>query len=128
MENISFDEKTKENEIIEKDTKEKETKEKNIESLTCFKLKTPKMLDGKTVDWLNFDGLKELTINDLVKINKLYYQLGGVGNVNIETDVLWQLLAVNTANPDYHLEFLKSLSIEDGVRLKNRITSFFYSI
>ena len=85
------------------------------------KMKLSKVYDfeGAKVSEIDFSGLENLTANDMIKANKV---LNTSGNVT----VLEYTLVIAASATDYPIEFYKQLAPRDAIKVKNRVTSFFF--
>lgn len=90
------------------------------------KMKLSKVYDfeGAKVSEIDFSGLENLTANDMIKANKV---LNTSGNVTVlpETNLEYTLVIAASAT-DYPIEFYKQLVPRDAIKVKNRVTSFFF--
>ena len=90
------------------------------------KMKLSKVYDfeGAKVSEIDFSGLENLTANDMIKANKV---LNTSGNVTVlpETNLEYTLVIAASAT-DYPIEFYKQLAPRDAIKVKNRVTSFFF--
>lgn len=90
------------------------------------KMKLSKVYDfeGAKVSEIDFSGLENLTANDMIKANKV---LNTSGNVTVlpETNLEYALVIAASAT-DYPIEFYKQLAPRDAIKVKNRVTSFFF--
>lgn len=90
------------------------------------KMKLSKVYDfeGAKVSEIDFSGLENLTADDMIKANKV---LNASGNVTVlpETNLEYTLVIAASAT-DYPIEFYKRLVPRDAIKVKNRVTSFFF--
>ena len=110
-------------ENVNEDVKKKLAKD----SATNVVLSKPFDFEGKRIEEIDFSKLAEFTTVQLEEINDKYYLSGGSGKGIIETDLLWVKMAVQQAG-GYSLELLDKLNIRDAIRLKNRVSGFFYNL
>lgn len=82
------------------------------------------IFEGAKVSEIDFSGLENLTANDMIKANKV---LNTSGNVTVlpETNLEYTLVIAASAT-DYPIEFYKQLAPRDAIKVKNRVTSFFF--
>lgn len=80
--------------------------------------------EGEEIREIDMSGMEELTANDMIQANK---QMSSSGNVSIipEMDLQYALTiaASATGKP---IEFFKALKPRDAIKVKNKVTSFFF--
>ena len=98
--------------------------EKNTENDLIVKLSKSYKFEDETISEIDMSGLENLTANDMIKANKV---LNNSGNVSVlpETNLEYTLIiaASATGRP---VEFFKGLQPRDAIRVKNKVTSFFF--
>lgn len=88
------------------------------------KLEEPFDFEGKTIDTIDMNGLFDLTGRDLCQIDAQAMARGIEGQM-METTKQYALLAVAKAcNQPW--EFAENMKARDVIRIKNRVTNFFY--
>nr|WP_325300169.1 phage tail assembly protein [uncultured Dysosmobacter sp.] len=98
--------------------------EKNTENDLIVKFSKSYKFEDETISEIDMSGLENLTANDMIKANKV---LNNSGNVSVlpETNLEYTLIiaASATGRP---VEFFKGLQPRDAIRVKNKVTSFFF--
>lgn len=91
---------------------------------SVVKLSRTYNFEGETVSEIDFSGLEELSAADMIKANKI---LATSGQVTIlpENDLLY-CLTIAAGATKYPIEFYKALKPRDAIRVKNKVTSFFF--
>ena len=73
---------------------------------------------------IDMSGMEDLTADDMIKASKV---LNANGNVSVitETNLEYDLIIASfaTGKP---IEFFKALKPRDAIRIKNKVTSFFF--
>lgn len=102
-----------------KETMQVVAKEEHI-----MKLSKTYEFEGCKVTEIDLSGLEDLTANDMIKANKV---LNSSGNVTVlpETNLEYTLVIAASAS-EYPIEFYKMLAPKDAIKVKNRVTSFFF--
>ena len=110
----------KENEVIVINTAE--TPE--VVDETKIKLSRVYQFEGQTIGELDVSGLETLTANDMIMANKV---LNTSGNFSVlpETSLEYTLLIAAKATK-LPIEFFKALTPRDAVKVKNKVTNFFF--
>lgn len=80
--------------------------------------------EEKTISKLNFLGLETMTANDMINANKVLVKSGSIVAVP-ELDLEYALIIAANATK-VPIEFFKRLTPRDAIRVKNKVTSFFY--
>lgn len=112
--------KDKETEVIVINT-EKKTE---VEEETKVKLSRVYQFEGQTIGELDMSGLETLTANDMITANKV---LNTSGNFSVlpETSLEYTLIIASRATK-LPIEFFKALTPRDAVKVKNKVTNFFF--
>ncbi len=80
--------------------------------------------EGEEIKEVDMSGMEDLTANDMIQANK---QMSSSGNISIipEMDLQYALTiaASATGKP---IEFYKALKPRDAIKIKNKVTSFFF--
>lgn len=106
-------------EIVVIDSKKNEVEESNIVEFTKVY-----QFEGETISKIDMSGMEGITANDLIKANKVL-QASGVVSVMPETNLEYAMIiaASATGRP---VEFFKGLAPRDAMKIKNKVTSFFF--
>lgn len=106
-------------EIVVIDSKKDEVEESNIVEFTKVY-----QFEGETISKIDMSGMEGITANDLIKANKVL-QASGVVSVMPETNLEYAMIiaASATSRP---VEFFKGLAPRDAMKIKNKVTSFFF--
>lgn len=106
-------------EIVVIDSKKDEVEESNIVEFTKVY-----QFEGETISKIDMSGMEGITANDLIKANKVL-QASGVVSVMPETNLEYAMIiaASATGRP---VEFFKGLVPRDAMKIKNKVTSFFF--
>lgn len=91
---------------------------------TKIKLSRVYQFEGQTIGELDVSGLETLTANDMIMANKV---LNTSGNFSVlpETSLEYTLLIAAKATK-LPIEFFKALTPRDAVKVKNKVTNFFF--
>lgn len=88
------------------------------------KLSKTYQFEGETISVIDLSGLNDLTANDMIQANKVLTASGNaapVPEINLEYALVMASKA--TRKP---IEFFKSLSPRDAIKVKTRVTSFLF--
>ncbi len=80
--------------------------------------------EGEKIQKLDFSGLENVTADDMIKANKVLASSGTV-SVLPENDLHYTLIIAASAT-GHPIEFFKSLKPRDAIKVKNKVTSFFF--
>ena len=80
--------------------------------------------EGEKIQELDFSGLENVTADDMIKANKVLASSGAV-SVLPENDLHYTLIIAASAT-GHPIEFFKSLKPRDAIKVKNKVTSFFF--
>ena len=80
--------------------------------------------EGEKIQELDFSGLENVTADDMIKANKVLASSGTV-SVLPENDLHYTLIIAASAT-GHPIEFFKSLKPRDAIKVKNKVTSFFF--
>lgn len=80
--------------------------------------------EGEKIQELDFSGLENVTADDMIKANKVLASSGTV-SVLPENDLYYTLIIAASAT-GHPIEFFKSLKPRDAIKVKNKVTSFFF--
>ena len=114
-----MDEKTNETNVVELNPAEAQEADSNI-----LKLSRTYRFEDQEISELDFSGLEDLTVADMMKANKT---LSSSGNFSVlpENDLQYTItLAVQVTG--LPVEFFRQLKPRDGIKVKNRVTSFLF--
>lgn len=106
-------------EIVVIDSKKDEVEESNIVEFTKIY-----QFEGETISKIDMSGMEGITANDLIKANKVL-QASGVVSVMPETNLEYAMIIAASAT-DRPVEFFKGLAPRDAMKIKNKVTSFFF--
>ena len=82
--------------------------------------------EGEKIQKLDFSGLENVTADDMIKANKVLASSGTV-SVLPENDLHYTLIIAASAT-GHPIEFFKSLKPRDAIKVKNKVTSFFFGV
>jgi hypothetical protein len=102
----------------------KKEAETAVDEETIVKLSKPYTFEGETISEIDFSGLEDISANDMIKANKVLATSGQV-TVLPENDLLYCLIIASNATK-YPVEFYKALKPRDAIKVKNKVTSFFF--
>ena len=114
-----MDERTNETKVVELDPVE----EKEADS-SVLQLSRTYRFEDQDISELDFSGLEDLTVADMMKANKA---LSSSGNFSVlpENDLQYTItLAVQVTG--LPIEFFRQLKPRDGIKVKNKVTSFLF--
>lgn len=80
--------------------------------------------EGEKIKTIDMSGLENITANDMIKANKVLNNNGTV-TVLPETNLEYTLIIAASAS-GLPIEFFKTLVPKDAMKVKNRVTSFFF--
>ena len=94
------------------------------ENSTVVKLSQVYRFEDQEISELDFSGLESITVANMIKANKT---LSSSGNFSVlpETDLQY-CLSIATDVTGLPIEFFKKLKPRDGIRVKNKVTSFLF--
>lgn len=110
----------KEKDIIVIDRETKKEEDENI-----VKLSKTYQFEGETISELDMSGLEDLTANDMIQANKVLNASGNVSAVP-ETNLEYALVMASRATRK-PIEFFKSLSLRDAIKVKAQVTNFLFN-
>ena len=95
------------------------TEEKNV-----VKLSKVYKFEGETIESLDLSGLENITVANMIQANKALAS-SGTFSVLPENDIQY---AINIASDvtGLPIEFFRQLAPKDGIRIKNKVTSFLF--
>lgn len=99
-----------------------QTAEDTNELLVVFS--KPYTFEQKIYENIDLSGLNDLTARDMIDVNKIIERSGSV-NVLPEMSVEYACLIASKAS-DLPVEFFYGLPPKDTLKLKNRVTGFFF--
>ena len=124
-----MDEKTNEKKADEKTAEKAEVVELNPAKApeadnNILKLSRTYRFEDQDISELDLSGLEDLTVDDMIRANKALSS-SGTFSVLPETDLQYTItLAVKVTG--LPVEFFKQLKPRDGIKVKNRVTSFLF--
>lgn len=80
--------------------------------------------EGKKISSIDFSNLVNITANDMIKANKVLNNSGTV-TVLPETNLEYTLIIAASAT-GLPIEFYKQLTPRDAMKVKNKVTGFFF--
>lgn len=84
----------------------------------------PYTFEGKTYDKIDLSGLDDLTAADMIAANKV---LDRTGSFTFLPEMSLEYACIIAAKAaDLPIEFFKGLHPKEAVKVKNRVTAFFY--
>jgi hypothetical protein len=104
------------------DVKKKDAAE--VKSEAVVKLSKTYEFEGEKISEIDLSGLENITANDMIKANKVLNNSGTV-TVLPETNLEYTLIIAASAS-GRPIEFFKRLAPKDAMKVKNRVTSFFF--
>lgn len=95
-----------------------------IENESILKLSKPYTFEGNTFNEIDLSGLENLTAADMIKAQKV---LDRSGTFSVIPEMSLEYACIIAANATSQpIEFYKGLNPRDAIKVKNRVTSFFY--
>lgn len=95
-----------------------------IEKDNVVMLAKPYMFEGKEYTEVDLSGLENITAKDMIEANKIYDRAGGF-SIMPELSMEYALVIATRASK-YPIEFFYGLQPRDAMRVKNKVTSFFF--
>ena len=102
----------------------KETAAAEVLDETVIKLSKTYDFEGEQIKTIDMSGLETITANDMIKANKILNNSGTV-TVLPETNLEYTLIIAASAS-GLPIEFFKILAPKDAMKVKNRVTNFFF--
>ena len=84
----------------------------------------PYKFEGKEYENVDLSGLQNIKAKDMIEAQKIYDRSGGFSFMP-EMSMEYALLIASKAS-NHPIEFFHGLPPRDAIRIKNKITSFFY--
>ena len=94
------------------------------EATTLVKLSKPYKFEGQTYSEIDLSGLDSLTAEDMIAAEKHLMRTGVFSPLPEMTVEYVQFIAARASGQP--VEFFKGLPPKDAIKVKNRVTSFFY--
>ena len=91
---------------------------------TIIKLSKPYLFEDKTYEEIDLSGLDNLSAEDMIAADK-YLSRSGTFSVMPEMSLEYSCFIASRAT-HMPVEFFRRLPPKDAIKLKNRVTSFFY--
>lgn len=112
---------SKETEIITVDNVAKGTPEndKVVQLTRSYKF------EERTISEVDLSGLDNITAADMIQANKVLANSGTMVSVLPETSLEYTLIIASSAS-GIPVEFFKGLKPRDAIRVKNKVTNFFF--
>lgn len=95
-----------------------------IDSNLLLKFNKPYTFEEKTYNQVDLSGLENMTAKDMIETQKVLDR-SGTFSVLPEMSVEYACIIASKATP-LPIEFFKGLPLKEAIKLKNRVTSFFY--
>lgn len=106
-------------EIVEIPKKEAELENENI-----LKLSKVYKFEDTTIGEIDMSGMENLTADDMIKANRV---LSSSGNVSVLQETsLEYAITIAASVTGLPIEFFKGLCPKDAIKVKNKVTSFFF--
>ncbi len=105
-------------------TEIKKVLKENDDVENIVKLSKTYDFEGEKISELDFSGMENVTAEDMIKANKVLASSGTV-TVLPENDLHYTLIIAASAT-GYPIEFFKALKPKDAIKVKNKVTSFFF--
>ncbi len=80
--------------------------------------------EGEPISAIDFSGLEDITADDMIRANNIMTNAGTVAVVP-ENNMHYALIIAASAT-GMPIEFFKQLKPRDAIKVKNRVTRFFY--
>lgn len=94
------------------------------EASSIVKFSKPYAFEGKTYKEIDLSGLDNLTAEDMIAADKYLNRNGNV-SVMPELSIEYSCFIASKAT-DLPVEFFRRLPPKDAIKIKNRVTNFFY--
>lgn len=105
-------------------TETKKVTQADDDAESIVKLSKTYDFEGDKISELDFSGMENVTAEDMIKANKVLASSGTV-SVLPENDLHYTLIIAASAT-GYPIEFFKALKPKDAIKVKNKVTSFFF--
>jgi len=101
-------------------------KDEGLEDIDNYVIKLTKTYDfeGQKIREIDLSGIDDITAADMIKANKVLSNSGTVAvlpEMNLE-----YILIIAASASGLPIEFFKTLKPRDAIKVKNRVTHFFY--
>lgn len=91
---------------------------------TVLAFAKPYEFEGKTYEKIDLSGLENLTAEDMIESEKFLSKMGIYSPIpEMSTQYVCKIASRVTGKP---IEFFKGLPPKEVIKLKNRVTNFFY--
>lgn len=95
-----------------------------IENENIIKFNKPYCFEGEVYEKIDMSSLDELTAADMIKVNKIMEKSGSISFLpEMTMEYACHIASIATKMP---LEFFKGLHPREAIKVKNKVTSFFY--
>lgn len=95
-----------------------------IELDNVVKFTKPYMFEGTEYTEVDLSGLEKITARDMIEAEKLYGRSGGFSFIP-EMSMEYALVIATRASK-HPIEFFQGLQPKNAMRVKNKVTSFFF--
>lgn len=115
-----MEEKKKNADIVEVTRESVENKENDL----VVKFTRAYNFEGETISEVDLSGMDDLSANDMIKANKV---LNASGNATVLPEMaLEYTLVIASYATKRPVEFFRALRPKDAIKIKNKVTSFFF--
>ena len=104
------------------DVPEQEAEDQDTFEVTFSK---PYRFEGKVYEKIDLSGLQDLTAEDMIQAEKYLTRNGGISSTPELTVAYVCYIAAKAS--DMPVEFFRRLTPKDVIKVKNRVTLFFYA-
>lgn len=95
-----------------------------IDSNLILRFNKPYEFEGKTYNEVDLSGLENMTAKDMIETQKV---LDRSGTFSVIPEMSVEYACIIASRATHHpIEFFKGMPMKEAVKLKNRVTSFFY--
>lgn len=95
-----------------------------VELDNVLKFTKPYNFEGKEYTEVDLSGLESITARDMIEAEKLYGRTGGFSFIP-EMSMGYAIMIATRASK-HPIEFFQGLPPKDAMRVKNKVTSFFF--
>ena len=96
----------------------------DLENEMVIRFAKPYMFEGKEYKQVDLSPLEDITASDMIKAEKIVQRSGITMLYEMTTEYACTISAIATKMP---IEFFKGLKPREAIKLKNKVTSFFYN-
>lgn len=99
--------------------------EQQEENSYLIKFKKPYVFEGETYENVDLSGLEDMSARDMIQAQRIMEKSGSI-NVLPEMSLEYACIFASRAT-DLPVEFFQGLPSKEAIKLKNKVTNFFYS-